>query len=79
MDGNQALRSLGVTVEESDTLFTPGQRRSLDDDGYVILPNAFSPEQCRRAAEAFDRLSGIEGDQGGRKQKGCSLHGQPTS
>jgi ectoine hydroxylase-related dioxygenase (phytanoyl-CoA dioxygenase family) len=63
MDTKQALRELGV----GDDLFTPEQRRALDTDGFVILPNVFSADQCRQAAEEFDRLSAIEGEEGGRE------------
>lgn len=63
MDTQQALRALGV----SDDIFTAEQRHELDTNGFVILHNALSPEICRRAADEFDRLSGIEGEQGGHE------------
>jgi hypothetical protein len=63
MDTQQVLRNLGVTADS----FTAEQRRALDTDGFVILTNAFSPEQCRQAGDEFDRLSGIEGEEGGRE------------
>lgn len=63
-----ALRELGVT----DDIFTPEQRRALDTDGFVILPNVFSAEQCRLAGEEFDRLSAIEGEEGG-----CEVRTEP--
>jgi ectoine hydroxylase-related dioxygenase (phytanoyl-CoA dioxygenase family) len=63
MDIEQALHQLGAIPD----LFTPAQRDSLDTLGYVILPNLFTPEQCRRAGEEFDRMSAIEGEQGGHE------------
>ena len=59
----QALRALGVTGEE----FTDEQRRALDRDGFFIVPDYFSPEQCRQMAEEFDRLHAAEGDRGGHE------------
>lgn len=61
MNIQQTLEALGVNAGD----FDEEQRRSLDTQGYVILPNMFSREECRRAGEEFDRLSGIEGRQGG--------------
>ncbi|MEN9938717.1 MAG: hypothetical protein RLZZ387_5296 [Chloroflexota bacterium] len=63
MNTSQALHELGVT----DDCFTAEQRRALDTDGFVILPSVFTPEQCRQAAEEYDRLHAIEGDEGGRE------------
>ncbi len=59
----QALRELGVTGGE----FTDAQRRALDRDGFFVVPEYFSPEQCRGMAEEFDRLHAAEGDRGGHE------------
>lgn len=59
----EALRALGVTGAE----FTETQRRGLDRDGFFIVPGYYSGEECRRMAEAFDRLHAAEGDRGGHE------------
>jgi hypothetical protein len=59
----QALRELEVIGEE----LTEEQRRALDQDGFFIVPDYFSPEQCRQMAEEFDRLHAAEGDRGGHE------------
>jgi hypothetical protein len=56
----QALRELGVTGEE----FTEEHRQTLDRDGFFIVHDWFTPAQCRRMAEEFDRLHAAEGDRG---------------
>jgi Phytanoyl-CoA dioxygenase (PhyH) len=59
----EALRALGVT----GAAFTDEQHRELDRDGYFIVPQFFSPQQCRLMAAEFDRLHAAEGDQGGHE------------
>ncbi|MGH6920578.1 MAG: hypothetical protein ACREJ0_23075, partial [Geminicoccaceae bacterium] len=59
----QALRALGVTGEE----LTDEQRQALDRDGFFIVPDYFSPGQCRQMAGEFDRLHAAEGDRGGHE------------
>jgi hypothetical protein len=59
----QALRELGITGEE----FTDEHRRALDRDGFFIVHDYFSPEQCRQMGEEFDRLHAAEGDRGGHE------------
>ena len=59
----QALRELGVTGDE----LTEEQRRALDRDGFFIVHDWFTPAQCRRMAEEFDRLHAAEGDRGGHE------------
>ena len=61
MNTGEALRALGVTA---NTL-TADQRAAFDRDGFVILPDLLSPEQCRRMAAEYDRLQAREGDKGG--------------
>ncbi|MBN9432836.1 MAG: phytanoyl-CoA dioxygenase family protein [Bosea sp.] len=51
----------------ADGALSDEQKRHFDEQGYVILPNVFSPEQCRRFAAEFDRLSAIEGAEGGKE------------
>lgn len=67
MDCKKALREWGVNEETLNTLFTAENRRSLGEQGFVIFPNALSPERCERAAAEFDRLSALEGEEGGRE------------
>src|SRR5688572_23981757 len=59
----RALHELGVTGAD----FTEGERRQLDEKGFFIRKNIFSPAECREMAEAFDQLSSVEGDQGGHE------------
>ncbi|MEM7023409.1 MAG: phytanoyl-CoA dioxygenase family protein [Pseudomonadota bacterium] len=59
----QALRELGVTGDE----FTEEHREALDRDGFFVVPDYYTPEQCRQMAVAFDGLHAAEGDQGGHE------------
>jgi hypothetical protein len=59
----QALRELGVSGGD----LTEEQRRALDRDGFFIVPDCFSREQCRQMGEEFDRLHAAEGDRGGHE------------
>ena len=63
MSTEQSLRALGVT----DGSLTPEQRHALDTQGFVILPDMLTPQECRAAGDEFDRLSAIEGEEGGRE------------
>jgi len=63
MNTEQALSELGVT----DDSLTAEQRHSLDTQGFAILPNMLTLEECRAAADEFDRLNAIEGEEGGRE------------
>ena len=68
----EALRALGVT----GAAFTDEQHRELDRDGFFIVPQFFSPQQCRLMAAEADRLHAAEGHQGGHEvhvEPGASL------
>ncbi|HVG18488.1 MAG TPA: phytanoyl-CoA dioxygenase family protein [Blastocatellia bacterium] len=39
------------------TRLTPQQRRSFDEDGYLVVPNALPAEAVRQLTDAADRLS----------------------
>jgi hypothetical protein len=59
----RALHELGVTGAD----FTESERRQLDEQGFFIRKNIFSPAECREMGEAFDKLSEVEGEQGGHE------------
>jgi ectoine hydroxylase-related dioxygenase (phytanoyl-CoA dioxygenase family) len=59
MDTQTALQQLGVGE------LTASQRRELDDNGYFIVENAFTEDQCARMAAEIDRMAGVEGDKAG--------------
>lgn len=59
----RALHSLGVTGAD----FTEAERRQLDEQGFYLRTNVFSPAECREMAAAFDALSAQEGEQGGHE------------
>jgi ectoine hydroxylase-related dioxygenase (phytanoyl-CoA dioxygenase family) len=61
MDTAQALRELGVTLES----LTAAQRRQLDEDGYFIIENAFSEDDCARMKDEIDRIVEAEGEKAG--------------
>ena len=57
----EALRRLGVAD------LTETQRQALDVDGFIIVENVYSPDECTEMGEAFDRLTEQEGDRGGHE------------
>src|SRR3954469_22831145 len=59
----QALRELGMT----GSVLSAGQLRGLDEDGFIIVEGVYSPADCRRMAEEFDRLHALEGERGGHE------------
>jgi ectoine hydroxylase-related dioxygenase (phytanoyl-CoA dioxygenase family) len=61
MNTEQALRDLGVSAAD----LTDQQRVQLDRDGYFIIENAFSEEQCERMKAEVDRIVTEEGDRAG--------------
>jgi ectoine hydroxylase-related dioxygenase (phytanoyl-CoA dioxygenase family) len=63
MNTQQALAELGLKGNE----LSEEQRAQFDQEGFVILPKVFSREQCKAFAAEFDRLSAIEGAEGGRE------------
>ncbi|MBV7329178.1 hypothetical protein KFU94_13165 [Chloroflexi bacterium TSY] len=63
MNGKDALTQLGI---DENTL-TAEQKRELDEKGFFIVTDVFTPEEFTEIGETFDRLQGIEGDQGGHE------------
>lgn len=61
MNTEQALRDMGVSAAD----LTSEQREQLDRDGYFIIENAFSEEQCERMKAEVDRIVAEEGDRAG--------------
>lgn len=59
----QALHELGVT---SGTL-SAAQRAQFDRDGFFIVPNVLTAEDCALMREAFERIHTAEKDQGGHE------------
>jgi len=59
MDTKQALIELGVepTLDEE-------QRQALDRDGFFVVPDVLTPEQCAAMREEFDRLTELEAGSG---------------
>ena len=39
----------------------------IDEDGFIIIEGVYSPADCRRMAEEFDRLHDLEGERGGHE------------
>lgn len=63
MNTQEALARLGITPDS----LTAEQRRKLDEDGYFVVENVFSPEEVAEMRAEIDRLSGIEGEFGGHE------------
>jgi ectoine hydroxylase-related dioxygenase (phytanoyl-CoA dioxygenase family) len=61
MNSKTALEQLGVT----DASLTAEQRNQLDKDGYFVLENALSAEQCGQMAAEVDRIAQAEAGKGG--------------
>lgn len=59
----RALFELGVTGAD----FTESEQRQLDQQGFYIRKNYFTPAECEEMAAEFDRLSAIEGTRGGHE------------
>ncbi|MGB0141264.1 MAG: hypothetical protein ACPGCN_16150, partial [bacterium] len=58
----QALREIGIQTE-----LAPTYREQLDQDGFFLVKNYFDEEACDRMAAEFDRLTALEGNQGGHE------------
>jgi len=58
----QALREIGIQTE-----LAPTYREQLDQDGFFLVKNYFDEEECDRMATEFDRLTELEGNQGGHE------------
>ena len=65
----QALRDIGIRDQ-----LNAKQKESLDSDGYFIVENVLTNEQCDLMAAEFDRLAKLEQDQGGHE-----VHIEPTA
>ncbi|MFO1068033.1 MAG: phytanoyl-CoA dioxygenase family protein [Geminicoccaceae bacterium] len=59
----QALRELGVR----GSVLTPAQLQALDEVGFVVVPDVFTPAECAVMAAEFDRMHGVEGERGGHE------------
>ncbi len=63
MDTAQALQEIGIV----DLSLNEEQLRSLDENGYFIVPDAFTPDEVAEMRAEIDRLQGIEGEYGGHE------------
>jgi ectoine hydroxylase-related dioxygenase (phytanoyl-CoA dioxygenase family) len=63
MNTQEALSQLGVSPSD----LTPEQRRQLEEDGYFIVADVFSPAEVAEMRSEFERLSKIEGEYGGHE------------
>ena len=63
MDTIQVLADLGLT----DLELTGDQRRQLDENGFFVVPGAFSPGDVAVMKAEFDRLREVEGGLGGHE------------
>ncbi len=70
MDTTSALQALGV----DDDAMIAAERAKLDTDGFFVREGVFDAAQCAAMGEAFDRLSAVEGDEGGHE-----VHVEPTA
>ena len=61
MDTQEALAQLGVPED----YLTGAQRTQLDEEGYFVVENAFSEEECRRMISEVDRIAEAEGGRAG--------------
>ncbi len=65
----QALRELGITGTLS-----PEHAARLDEDGFFLVEDVFTPAECAAMAAEFDRLHAVEGDRGGHE-----VHVEPNA
>jgi ectoine hydroxylase-related dioxygenase (phytanoyl-CoA dioxygenase family) len=61
MNITQALKQLGVSENSLDTR----NRKLLDEQGYFIIENVLSPEECAHMAAEVDRIAAAESISGG--------------
>ncbi|PZQ99693.1 MAG: hypothetical protein DI533_03275 [Cereibacter sphaeroides] len=59
----QAMRELGVRPG----LLTEDQKRQLDENGFFIVPDALSRDECALMRSEFERIHAAEKDQGGKE------------
>lgn len=57
----EAMAALGMGE------LTAAQKRALDEDGYFVVADVFTPEAVAEMRAEFDRLRGIEGEFGGHE------------
>lgn len=62
MNINQALSHFGV----DDNTLTPAEKASLDEQGFVVIPNVLSPELAAKMSAALDRIADEEGENAGK-------------
>ncbi len=63
MNTKEALAQLGITLDA----LTLEQRQALDEQGYFIVPDVFSPDEVEEMKAELDRLQSIEGEYGGHE------------
>ncbi|MDB5524793.1 MAG: putative phytanoyl-CoA dioxygenase [Rhizobium sp.] len=63
MDTQAALATLGVNPDA----MTAQQKQDLDENGYFVIENALTPEQCKRMAAEVDRIAMLEGENAGNE------------
>lgn len=63
MYSKAALHGLGV----DPAAFTAEQRQELDEQGFYIVEDVFSPAEYRNMAEAFEALHAAEAERGGHE------------
>jgi ectoine hydroxylase-related dioxygenase (phytanoyl-CoA dioxygenase family) len=59
----QALRELGV---KPDTL-SPAQLKQFDEQGFIIVENVLTADDCAKMRDAFERIHAAENDKGGHE------------
>lgn len=59
----QALRDVGASLKD----ITAEQQKALDEQGFYIVPDVFSLEECKAYAEAFEALHAQEAETGGHE------------
>lgn len=59
----QALRALGVGPEA----ISDEQKKQLDEQGFFIVENVLTPEECAQMRDAFERIHAAENDKGGHE------------
>jgi ectoine hydroxylase-related dioxygenase (phytanoyl-CoA dioxygenase family) len=63
MHTKQALRELGVTA----STITDNQKRQFDEQGYIIVENVLTSQDCERMRDAFERIHADERENGGHE------------
>lgn len=49
-----------------DYTLTPAEKATLDEQGYLVLPNALSPDLAARMSASLDRIAAAEGENAGK-------------